>query len=176
MKTYIALLRGINVGGHKKILMAELRAILEKASFKNVQTYIQSGNIILQSTISDRIKIESIIKKAIHDTYGFEVPTIVKSHSEVKSILDNCPFSNEKKKDSHFMLLYHQPDKDLVEQTNTIRYPNEEFVIADDCVYFYCSTGYARTKFGNNFIERKLKVANTGRNYRTMVKILEMSD
>ncbi len=175
MKTYIALLRGINVGGHKKILMAELREILEKAGFRNVQTYIQSGNIILQSTISDRKEIESLIKKTIHDHYGFEVPTIIKSHSEIRSILDNCPFSSEKKENSHFMLLYNKPDKELVEKANTISYPNEEFVIAADCVYFYCSTGYGRTKFGNSFIIKKLKVPNTARNYRTMMKILEIS-
>ena len=73
MKTFIALLRGINVGGHKKVPMAELRALLSKSGFENVQTYIQSGNVIFQTSENNIPNIESIIQKAIFDHFGFEI-------------------------------------------------------------------------------------------------------
>ena len=78
MNTYIALLKGINVGGHKKVPMADLRELLSKSGFENVQTYIQSGNVILQSNNSDISKIESDIEKSIEDYFGFEVSVLVK--------------------------------------------------------------------------------------------------
>ena len=175
MNTYIALLRGINVGGHKKILMADLRKLLEKLNFKNIKTYIQSGNVVLQSSEEDVTSIESKIKNQILKQYNFEVPVLVKTRKEFNSIIDACPFSEDEKEKSYFLLLYSNPDDELVQITNLISYPNEEFSIAENCIYFYSSIGYGRTKFGNNFFERKLKVSITARNYRTMVKLIEMA-
>ena len=175
MNIYIALLRGINVGGHKKILMADLRNLFEKLNFKNVQTYIQSGNIIFQSSMDDIPSIENTIKNQILKQYGFTVPVLVKTHQELKSIFDACPFSEDKKKESYFQLLYSKPDEALVQATNLINYLDEEFIITNKCVYFYSSIGFRKTKFGNNFFERKLKVSVTARNYKTMIKLIEMA-
>ncbi len=175
MNTYIALLRGINVGGHRKILMADLRMLLENLNLKNVKTYIQSGNVSFQSS-NDNIKsIENTIKDQILKQYGFEVPVLVKTHSELKSILNNCPFTNNKKVNSYFMLLLTSPKEELIKEISLIKYPNEEFYITKNCIYFYCSTGYGRTKFNSNFFEKKLNVVATARNYKTMVKLIEMT-
>ena len=175
MKTYIALLRGINVGGHKKILMADLRNLLEKSNFKNIQTYIQSGNVVFQSSIDDISSIENSIKDQLLKKYGFEVPVIVKAKQEFNSIFIDCPFSEVKKKNSYFMLLLTEPREDLIKEISLIKYPNEEFYITKKCIYIYYTTGYKNAKCGNNFFEKKLKVTATARNYKTMMKLIEMT-
>ena len=174
MKTYIALLRGINVGGHKKILMADLRMLLEKLNFKNIQTYIQSGNVVLKS-LKKSDEIEKLIKKSIKDHYGFDITVIVLSPKKFQKIFDNCPFPKEKKSSSHFIIFQKRPNLELINQANQISYPNEEFFISNDCIYFCSSSGYGSTKFNSNFFDRKLKVSSTGRNYKTMAKLIEMA-
>ncbi|GAA3617050.1 DUF1697 domain-containing protein [Flavivirga amylovorans] len=175
MQTYIALLRGINVSGQKKIPMAELRELLTNSGLKNVQTYIQSGNVIFKSSEQDIQKLELRIHEAIKAYFGFEVPILIKTPKSLQKVFDDCPFSEEKKTNSYFTLLYTIPDKDLVNEAAKLSYPNEEFVITKDCIYFYCSTGYGKAKYSNNFFERKLKTTSTARNYKTMVKLLELS-
>ncbi|MBU3821090.1 DUF1697 domain-containing protein [Flavobacteriaceae bacterium XHP0103] len=175
MKTYIALLRGINVSGQKKVPMAELRDLLTKAGFQKVQTYIQSGNVIFQSDRDNKTELESIIQKTIEKHFGFEVPILVKTASEIENILNSCPFSKEKKEAAYFTLLHAVPDEALIESTSQETYQNEAFVIENDCVYFYSETGYGKAKCNNNFFERKLKVTATTRNYKTMLKLLSLS-
>ncbi|MDO5978175.1 DUF1697 domain-containing protein [Flavivirga spongiicola] len=175
MKTYIALLRGINVSGQKKVPMAELRELLSNSGLKEVQTYIQSGNVIFKSTEEDLQKLAFKIHNAIKTHFGFEVPILVKTHQDLKEVFDNCPFPEEKKINSYFTLLYSVPDIDLINEAAKITYPNEEFAITNDCIYFYCSTGYRKAKYSNNFFERKLKTTATARNYKTMIKLLELS-
>ena len=175
MKTYIALLRGINVSGQKKIPMAELRALLSKEGLVDVQTYIQSGNVIFKSTEAHISNLELNIYRAIKKHFGFEVPVLVKTRKELQQIFDDCPFNPEKKTHSYFMILYSVADKTIIDEILEIEVPNEEFVITDDCEYFNCSTGYGNAKCNNNFFERKLKVTATARNYKTMVKLIAMS-
>ncbi len=175
MKAYIALLRGINVSGQKKIPMAELRELLSNIGLEAVQTYIQSGNVIFSSSEKEIQKLELKIHEAIKTHFGFEVPILVKTPKELQKVFDDCPFPEEKKVNSYFTLLYAIPDKDLIVDASKISYPNEEFVIINDCIYFYSSTGYGKAKYNNNFFERKLKTTATARNYKTMVKLLELS-
>lgn len=175
MQTYIALLRGINVSGQKKIPMADLRELLAKSGFNNVQTYIQSGNVIFESLEEDKTTLETKIHESIKSHFSFEVPVLVLKPKELQQIFDDCPFPQEKKENSYFMMLYSTANSGLVEEVSTLSYPNEEFKITDNCVYFYCATGYGKAKFSNNFFERKLKVTATARNYKTMVKLLSLS-
>ncbi|WP_299556915.1 DUF1697 domain-containing protein [Seonamhaeicola sp.] len=175
MNTYIALLRGINVSGQKKIPMAELRELLAKSGFKKVQTYIQSGNVVFQSSETDKGALALKMHSAIKSHFGFEVPVLVLTPKDLKQIFGDCPFPQEKKENSYFTMLYTTPDKGLVEEASKKTYPNEEFVITPKCIYFYCDIGYGKAKFCNNFFERKLKTTATARNYKTMVKLVEMS-
>ena len=174
MNTYIALLRGINVSGQKKIPMAELRKLLSDSGFKNVQTYIQSGNAIFQSSEENKSVLENTIQKAVLSHFGFDVPILVRTETEIQNILETCPFFEEKKTNSYFSLLHSIPNKSLIEETHLISYPNEEFHITNHCVYFFSSAGYGNAKCNNNFFERKLKVSATTRNYKTMVKLLSL--
>ncbi len=173
MKTYVAFIRGINVGGHKKILMANLRLLLEKAGLQNVQTYIQSGNVVFNS--KEDIYLATKIREAIESKYGFKVPVLVKKATELSEILSKCPFIGEKREKSYFILLGESPAKENIELTAAFSNLKEEFHIAENCVYIYYAVGAGKAKMGVNFFERKLKVKATARNYRTMAKLLEMS-
>ena len=174
MKTYIVLLKGINVGGHKKVPMAELRELLTKSGFEDVQTYIQSGNVILKSSENKNI-IENKIQEAIMAHFGFEVSVLANTRQGLKRIFDNCPFSEEQKKASYFMMLHEKPEDDLVKVASEKVYDGEEYEIIDDCIYYYCQKGFGQAKFNANFFERKLNTFATARNYNTMVKLLSLS-
>lgn len=170
MNTYIALLRGINVGGHKKILMADLKLLLESIGLQNVQTYIQSGNVVFNS--KEETHLASKIAKAIEAKYGFKVPVLVKKASELSEILSKCPFFDEKREKSYFILLEEKPTQELMDLTAAFSNTNEEFHITENSVYIYYAVGAGKAKMGVNFFERKLKVKATARNYRTMAKLI----
>ena len=174
MNTYIVLLRGINVGGHKKVPMAELRQLLNDAGFDAVKTYIQTGNIILQST-EDKNVVEQQVQDAIQSHFGFQVPTIAKTNEDLQRQFRACPFPEDKKKESYFVILSHAPRKALVDNVMEISYDNEEFHIVDDCLYFHSSAGYGKSKFNMNLFEKRLNVKATSRNYKTMLKLIAMS-
>ncbi len=102
----------------KKILMADLRMLLEKLDFQNIQTYLQSGNVVFHSSNKSIPSLENAIKKQLLKQYGFDVPVIVKTPKELLTIFDDCPFLDEKKQNSYFMLFKTKPDEDLKEKTN----------------------------------------------------------
>ena len=175
MKTYIALIRGINVGGHNKLPMAELRTVLNLAGLSNVQTYIQSGNVIFKSNINDLKALETKISNIISSNFEFEVPVIVKSPNAFKKILECCPFLPEEMEKSYFILLDRIPDKELVAEVSKMTFIDEQFQIIKDCLYFHSAHGYGRTKFNMKTFEKKLQVVGTSRNYKTMLKLLALS-
>lgn len=175
MKTYVALLRGINVGGHKKVPMSTLRELLTEIGFHNVQTYIQSGNVVLQSSEENTKAIEAKIHKVIESHFQFEVPVLVKTKDELELIFNTCPFEEDKKVKSYFILLQDTPSKELIEEASKKEYKTEEFKITNSCIYFYNEAGYGKSKFNANYFERMLETAATARNYNTMVKLLSLS-
>lgn len=175
MKIYIALLRGINVGGHKKVPMAELRALLTDSGLKKVKTYIQTGNVIFESKQTDVLKLESKIKKSILKHFGFDVSVLVRTRDDLIRIFEGCPFTEEKKQASYFTMLHTTPNKELVIEASKKVYVGEEYVIINDCIYFYCAKGAGQAKFNMTLFERKLNTTATSRNYNTMVKLLSLS-
>lgn len=178
MKTYIAFLRGINVGGQKKMQMAEVRKMMTDIGFRDIQTYIQSGNIVFRSDVDTTEKLEGLIHAAIDTTFGFDVPVIVKSVTEMKDIIVQNPFKNEvdlAENRIYFVLLQGAPNIELVHTFKSEKYLNEIFSVSNNCVYLCCKNGYGKAKLNNNVIERKLKVKATARNYRTMNKMVELA-
>lgn len=171
MKTYIILLRGINVSGKNKIPMADLRILLNELDFKNVQTYIQSGNIILESDLN-KTAICNQIKNGIQEKFGFEVPVLARTNQEWKTAIDKYPFSVENEKIVAFAFL-NQVSKETVIDFKNIG--EDKYKIDDDVVYLYCPSGFGKTKLTNNTIEKKLNVIATTRNLRTTLKLLELS-
>lgn len=176
MQTYIALLRGINVGGHKKVPMVQLRELLSNSGLLNVKTYIQSGNVIFQSINDDSKELEKTIQNSILDHFGFKVPVLVRTRTELLTIFNNCPFSDEKKSESYFVMLSDVPDEMLVNEASQKTYPDDDYVILNDCIYLFCAKGYGRAKFNLNYFEKKLNIHATARNYKTMVKLLALSE
>lgn len=178
MKTYVALLRGINVGGHKKIKMVDLKEMFNKMGLKDVVTYIQSGNVVFKSSITKTSELEEKINKSIAKTFSFEVPVLVKTYEALKSIFDKNPFTETadiENKRIYFALLKETPQPEFKVAFQNENFPGELFVVAEDCVYLNYALGAGKAKLSNNLIERKLKVSATARNYNTMVKLLEMS-
>ena len=173
MKKYIALLRGINVGGHKKILMSDLKKLFESIGFAEVETYIQSGNVVFSSDIED--DMYSKISVAIESKYGFKVPILIKKVTELTQIVTKCPFSDEKLEKSYFILLREKPIEENLKLIENLSSEAEEFYIIDTCIYIFYSKGAGQSKLGVNFFEKKLKVTATARNYRTMAKLLELA-
>lgn len=182
MKMYIALLRGVNVSGQKKIKMTALKAMFESLGFVSVTTYIQSGNVVFKSKKEDTIQIGNLITQGILKTFGYEVPVLVLTHEILKSIYQENPFleritsSKIEEKKMYFTLLSYPPDTQAVEELEAASCDEEEFVITDKVVYFYAANGYGKTKLNNNFFEKKLKCNATTRNLRTVIKLLELSD
>lgn len=174
MNTYVAFLRGINVSGHKKIIMADLKLSLENLGLQEVQTYIQSGNLFFKSPITNKSELESKIQSHILKDFGFEVPVLVTTKLEIANILENNPFmgAHVEDKNLYFALMHSKPENSS--NLNADDYPNEEFSITNNCVYLNCLKGAGKAKLTNNTIEQKLKVTATTRNLRTLQKMLEM--
>ncbi len=169
--TYIVLLRGINVSGKNKLPMAELRDLLNNLDFKNVQTYIQSGNIILESSESKSVICQKI-KKGIKDKFGYDVPVIVRTIPEWEVTIENYPFSLENEKIVAFAFL---DKKTQIKEIEIKNIGEDKYKIDDDVVYLYCPLTFAKTKLSNNLFEKKLNVTSTTRNLRTTLKLLELA-
>jgi uncharacterized protein (DUF1697 family) len=131
MNTYIALLRGINVGGKRKILMKDLKELLLALGFENVQTYIQSGNVIFESNEKDKILLAKQIQTSISDKYGFEVPTIIIEISNYQKIIKSNPFVHEQVDLTKLYLVFlaEKPKKEAVETFNQLDFASDKFLI-----------------------------------------------
>ena len=172
MKKYIVLLRGINVSGKNKLPMLDLRELLNDLQFQNVQTYIQSGNIILESD-ENKITICKKIKDRIFYEFGYDVPVIIRTVSEWERTINNYPFSIENEKIVAFTFLDKKTEISKIEVKNI----GEDICkIDNDVVYLHCPSGFGKTKLTNNLIEKKLNAIATTRNLRTTLKLLELAE
>jgi uncharacterized protein (DUF1697 family) len=175
LKTYISILRGINVSGHRLIKMAALKSIFSSLGFSNVHTYIQSGNIVFRSTISNSKKLSSLIKAALQKEFGYDVPVITLTVEELEGIICSNPFAKNNTKDNsffHITFLAEEPEQKNIE---TVQKVNEEYEIVDKAIYLYCPAGYSNSKLTNTFLERKLKTVATTRNWKTSLELLRIA-
>lgn len=177
-QTYISLLRGINVGGRKKILMADLKALYESLGFTNVRSYIQSGNVIFESNHkSTNESFSAKIEQEIADKYGFDVSVFVKTTKEFEAILALYPFSDASDlnpKKTYVSLLNKNPSAKDIQVLQSINFSPDDYYIFDKVLFWLCEDRY-KSKLSNNFFENKLKVVGTTRNWRTMNKIVEIA-
>jgi Uncharacterized protein conserved in bacteria len=177
MKKYISILRGINVGGHKKIRMDDLRQLFVELGYRDVQTYIQSGNILFSAEDTESQALEKTIAQKILKTFGFEVPVLILGAEDLKTILDNNPFSNDPTKNSsfiHITFLSEIPNKEQLKNLADLNFAPDEFVLAGKAIYLYCPTGYGTTKLTNTFFENKLKLIATTRNLNTATELVRL--
>lgn len=179
MPKYIALLRGINVGGHKKIMMTDLKILFQKLGFSEVASYIQSGNIIFICNETNILKLEHQIEQAIEKAFGFQVPVMVLTQSKLQKIVSENPFKAFDEDDTskiYYLFLKDVPQKAAVELFNKTKYENERFFIQGDYIYLKCLAGMGKAKLTTNIFEKRLGVEATARNHKTTLKLLELAD
>jgi uncharacterized protein (DUF1697 family) len=178
MHTYISMLRGINVSGQKKIRMEDLRALYESLGLSAVQSYIQSGNVIFDSRKSDQRGLARSIADAIREDYGFDVPVVMRTAGEIQKVINNNPFTKNGNKDSGKLHVTFLSDIPTVSAVNKLEPPiagSEELSVIGREIYLYCPDGYGRTKLTNAFFEKKLSMAATTRNWKTVNTLAEMA-
>ena len=168
---YISMLRGINVSGQKKIRMAELKELYQSLQYYNVQTYLQSGNVIFSSKIKEHSKLKKVIESEIEKTFGFYVNIFLREIKDFKRIIETNPFLIARNENpSHLYVTFLGTDfhKLNPENLENKKYNADEFIAGKKEIFVFCPNGYGRTKLNNNFFEKKLKVNATTRNWKTV--------
>lgn len=177
MSTYISILRGINVSGQKLIKMNRLREMYDRLGFQNSATYVQSGNVVFNAPGNNPKDLEQKISDQLHKDFGFDVPVIVLTVEQLEKIINNNPFVNDRDKDpAHFYVTFLSSEPDTMDSESIERKKQtEEICFTNRAVYLYCPAGYGKTKLNNNFLESKLKVTATTRNWKSTNKLHEMA-
>ena len=178
MNTYIVLLRGINVSGHRMIKMEDLKYVLSELDFTSIRTYIQSGNIIFESEKKDPAYLEKQIEEKILNHFEFHVPVVIRNRPELENIQKNNPFLGNRSEPIdklHVTLFPEKPDQQQLKKIEGLQFLPDEFIVSGREVYLFCPNGYGRTKLTNQFFENKLKLTATTRNWKTIEALLQMS-
>lgn len=176
-KVYIALLRGINVGGNKVILMADLKKTFENLGFSGVTTYIQSGNVVFVGDGKSAQEFEGEIKDAIKLRFKFDVEVLVLEFGDLERIISNNPFGKRKLGTGeriYFTILSSKPGKEKVGEIYKIKNDVDEIKVIDKTVYVLCRKGYAKSLYNNGAIEKVLGLKATSRNLETMNKLVDL--
>lgn len=173
---YIALLRGINLGGANMMKMADLKAEFEGLGFKNVNTYINSGNIAFDTAKTAEAKLVDKIEKSIESWFGRPIPVMVREQKDIERILKNNPFDGkyESHKHMHVLFLKEEMPKEKEEQLQASALPGEGYAVRGREIYNHLPQGVAGSLLTKGFFERKPKVSYTGRNWRTVEKLAEL--
>ncbi|MCG6975843.1 MAG: DUF1697 domain-containing protein [Acidiferrobacterales bacterium] len=177
LHTYITLLRGINVSGQKKIKMTDLKALYEAVGHRDVQTYIQSGNVVSRSETASPEKLTRAIEKAIEKRFGYPVTVLVRTTADLSKIVKRNPFLKDQSVDPsrlHVTFLADKVESSLSKAAADIDSADDEFRVIGTEVFVHCPNGYGRTRLSNTFFESKLKQAATTRNWKTVNTLYEM--
>ncbi len=176
MNTYIALLRGINVGGNNKLPMKELVTVLEGLSLEKVKTYIQSGNVVFQSEQTDKARLSEKISAAIGKSHGFSPAILLLAVDELQAAMQANPFpeGEDEPKSLHLFFMEPAPQAPNLETLAALKAETERFVLIDKVFYLHAPDGIGRSKLAEKF-GRGWQVNITARNWRTVCKIMEMA-
>jgi uncharacterized protein (DUF1697 family) len=178
MSTYVAMLRGINVGGARKILMKDLAALYETCGFTGVTTYVQSGNVVFDSKDKSLDKIARTIEDEIDKIYSFHAHVIVRTGADLGKVIAANPFVKKHGIDSkslYVTFLSGVPDAKNLEPLAQLESGADRFAAVGREIFVLCPGGYGKTKLSNNFFETKLKLAATTRNWKTVTVLHEMA-
>jgi uncharacterized protein (DUF1697 family) len=176
---YLALLRGINVGGKTSVTMADLKKVCESLNYRNINTYLQSGNIIFETKTSDQSKVSEELEKALFDKLHVKVRIIVRTKEEMRQIIRENPHLKQKELNidkMHVTFLYELKNTIDISRLADVKDPDELFVIRGREIYLYCPNGYGRTKINNQAFEKAFDTAATTRNWHTTSKLYEMME
>jgi uncharacterized protein (DUF1697 family) len=174
---FVALMRGINVGGKNMLPMKDLVAMFEKAGCTDVKNYIQSGNVVFTASPNVAKSIASVIAKEIEKRFKLTVPVVIRSHGEIRVVVSSNPFlkAGVDVERLHVVFLKDRPSKETAEILDPNRSPGDSFVVHGADI-FLSITSAAKTKLTNAYLDSKLKTVSTGRNWRTVLKLHAMLD
>jgi uncharacterized protein (DUF1697 family) len=179
MPVYISLLRGINVGGNKKIQMAELKTLYQSLGFGQAQTLLQSGNVVFTAESPDPDALAARIEAAVEARFGFQSLIILRTPAQLRAVFERHPFTADQLADPGkilVMFLQNAPDAQAVESLRQAHTGPEIIHPGGQELYIYYTDGMGRSKLDNGFIERRLKTTGTGRNWNTVSKLLALAD
>ncbi|WP_152394153.1 DUF1697 domain-containing protein [Paenibacillus guangzhouensis] len=178
MTIYIALLRGINVSGHHVIKMERLRQIFETLPVRHVRTYIQSGNVIFEAEEQRTDALSKQIEETLQEALGYEVRTVVRSAEELAEIIARSPYAANvpaEQEKLYVTFLSALPTEANIAQLMTFQSDVDDFEVLGHEVYIRCRESYGKSVYSNNFLEKKLGVAATTRNWATVNKLLALA-
>lgn len=178
MTSYVALLRGINVGGHRLIKMADLKGMFAAMDFDAVQTYIQSGNVVFRAAEPEQ-SLRQRIEQRIEATFGFPVTVALRTADELARLIADCPFAPDALTDGerlHVALLADAPSPGGVERLLARKTEPDECRVLGREVYLLYRQEMRLTQLSNNLIESLLGVPATARNWRTITTLAAMSN
>ncbi|MBP6127783.1 DUF1697 domain-containing protein [Flavobacterium sp.] len=177
MTKYLALLRGINVSGHNMIKMDALKKMLENMGFQNVETCIQSGNVFFDSEEENAASVGFKIKQEISKVFGYDVPVIMVSKTDLELCFKNNPFLKEKEcdiKKLYVAFISKELTTAAINDLKTSNFKPDEAAIDSNRIYIKYAIGAGKTNLDQKYIEKKLNVVATIRNWNTVTKLLEM--
>jgi uncharacterized protein (DUF1697 family) len=176
MARYVALVRGINVGGHRRISMGDLRGLTDALGHEDVSTYVQSGNVLFTSSARSERKLEQGFETAIAKELGHEVQVMVRSASHLQRIIRENPYADRKPepKQLHVVFLADKPKPADVRSFDATAYEPDEMTAKERDLYVYLPNGAGRANLTNAVLEKTLGVPGTMRNWRTVTTLADM--
>ena len=176
-QTYVALLRGINLGARNKVSMADLRTLIEGLGGEDVATYVQSGNVVFKSRVKPA-ELADAIEERIKRDLGLTVTVLLRTKAQLAKVLAGNPFASRERDPLklHVTFLAEAPGRDHVRKVEETQFEPDEFQVAGQEVYLHCPKGYGRSKLSNAYFEKQLDVAATTRNWNTVMKLVELSE
>jgi uncharacterized protein (DUF1697 family) len=176
-EVYVALLRGINVGGKNSLPMKDLAKMFEKAGCSHVATYIQNGNVVFQADAQLVPQIPELISKAILKGFKITIPVMVRSGAELLKISKGNPFfkTGGTIDTVHVAFLAHKPIPEAVKSLDPKRCTDDAFQVRGSEIYLHFPKGLAKTKLTNQYFDSKLSTISTVRNWKTLLKLIEMT-
>jgi uncharacterized protein (DUF1697 family) len=175
---YVALLRGINVGGRNMLPMSKLVALFVEEGCGDVATYIQSGNVVFRASATLAARLPDRIEKAINDRMGLRVPVVLRSSAELRRITKANPFLRPGADETrlHVVFLSSLPGAARGAGLDPGHSPPDEFAVRGREIYLQCPNGLGRTRLTNQYFDSRLGTTSTVRNWRTVLKLLELSE
>jgi uncharacterized protein (DUF1697 family) len=176
-RVHVALLRGINMGGRKRLPMKDLAHLFADAGAREVRTYIQSGNVVFRAAPGAAGALAAAVEKGMADRFGFTAPVVLRTAEELAAVVADNPFpaAGADPKALHVLFLAHPPDPERAAGLDPDRSPPDAFALGAREVYLYLPNGVARTRLSNDWFDRRLGTRSTGRNWRTVLTLLEMT-
>lgn len=176
---FVALVRGINVSGHKSVMMKDLRALMETLGAEDVATYLQSGNVVFRPADTDPDAWARAIEAKIRYQLGYDVAVLVRTAHELARVAAENPFISGGEDGARLYVTFlgaaPDPERATALGAGTAAGTADSFRLHERHVYLHCPGGYGRSTLNNAFFEKKLAVAATTRNWRTVTTLAEMA-